>query len=195
MFDQPAQIPGTIGVRVVERAHQHLVEHRAFEPGAIGGQRVCLPEIIRRRVLDDTALDMAALCGVATQVHPRSTTRCERTEPCAAVGASVREMFTTPACRRADSHYRTLIPDAHNDLALGGAVLQRAETAAAACSSGYTSGLRGGQPAGRQQLSQTFPLLGQRARVRHGPGAPADADDIDVVQQQPVDSPSGSRRR
>ena len=71
---QPAQIPGTIGVRVVERAHQHLVEHRAFEPGAIGRQRMCLPEIIRRRVLDDAALDMAALCGVATQVHPRSTT-------------------------------------------------------------------------------------------------------------------------
>ena len=74
LLDQPAQIPGAVGVGVVERAHQHLVEHRAFEPGAIGGQCMRVPEIPRRRVLDDTVLDMAALCGVATQVHPRSTT-------------------------------------------------------------------------------------------------------------------------
>ena len=38
LFGEPAQIAGAVGVGVVERPHQHLVEHGALEPGAVRGQ-------------------------------------------------------------------------------------------------------------------------------------------------------------
>jgi hypothetical protein len=64
LFGQAAQIACAIGVRVVERANENLVEHGTLEPRAVLGHHPGVTEILRRRVFDHAVFDVAALCRV-----------------------------------------------------------------------------------------------------------------------------------
>ena len=64
LLDQTAQIARTVGAGVVERPHQHLVEHRPLEPGAVFGQHGGMVEVVGGRVFHHAAFDVAALCRV-----------------------------------------------------------------------------------------------------------------------------------
>ena len=78
LFGQATQVTGAVGVGVVERAHQHLVEHRALEPGAILRQGAGVPEVFGGGVFDHAVLDVAAVRGIVYRgfgdalVHQRS---------------------------------------------------------------------------------------------------------------------------
>ncbi len=80
LFGQAPQVAGAVGVGVIERAHQHLVEHRALEPRAIVRQRAGVPEVLRGGVLDappsSTWLPSAGSCaqrtGADAMIHPTS---------------------------------------------------------------------------------------------------------------------------
>jgi hypothetical protein len=61
LFGQPAQVTGAVGVGVVERPHQHLVEHRALEPGAVLRQGPGVGEVVGGRVFDHAVLDVAGV--------------------------------------------------------------------------------------------------------------------------------------
>ena len=52
LLDQASQVAGAIGIGVVERPHQHLVEDGTFEPGPVGGQASRMPEIPGGGMLD-----------------------------------------------------------------------------------------------------------------------------------------------
>ena len=73
LFGQPTQVTGAVGVGVVERSHQHLVEHRALEPGAIRRQGPSVPEVFGGGVLDGSALravlDVAAVRRIVSGVR------------------------------------------------------------------------------------------------------------------------------
>ena len=60
LFGQPTQVTGAVGVGVVERPHQHLVEHRALEPGAVLRQGAGVPEVFGGGMFDHAVLDVAA---------------------------------------------------------------------------------------------------------------------------------------
>ena len=64
LLDQTAQVARTIGAAVVERPHQHLVEHRALEPGAVFGKHGGMVEVVGGRMFDHAAFDVAALRGI-----------------------------------------------------------------------------------------------------------------------------------
>ncbi len=66
LVDQAAQVAGAVGVGVVERPHQHLVEHRALEPRAILRQGAGVPEVVGGRMFDHAVLDVAALGGIVS---------------------------------------------------------------------------------------------------------------------------------
>src|ERR1700677_4860060 len=99
-----------------------------------------------------------------------------------------------PACRRRRLSVATgwpppddySIPHANDDFSFRGAILQRGDRG-----SGFLQRvdhrLGRGQLARGEQPLEVGPLLGQRIGVRAGPGAPADTDDVNVVQQQSVD--------
>ena len=74
LFGQAAQVTGAVGVGVVERAHQHLVEHRALEPGAVLRQHPGVPEVVGGGMFDHAVLDVAAVCRIdaADLVHQPS---------------------------------------------------------------------------------------------------------------------------
>ncbi len=60
LFDQPAQVAGSVGAAVVEGPDEHFVEHGALEPGAVlrNVGRMC--EVVSGRVFDHAVLDVAA---------------------------------------------------------------------------------------------------------------------------------------
>ena len=70
LFGQPAQITGAIGVGVVERPHQHLIEHRTLEPGAVLRQRARVPEVFCGGMFDHAVLDVAALRRIVYRGFP-----------------------------------------------------------------------------------------------------------------------------
>src|ERR1700692_2197676 len=78
-----------------------------------------------------------------------------------------------------------LIADPHHDLPFGSAVLQRCNGRAGLIQ-WVDLRLRRSQPTGAEQLFEGGPLLGKRAGVCPGPGAPANTDDVNIVEQQPV---------
>ena len=99
-FDQPAQVAGPVGVGVVERPDQHLVEHGALEPGAVLGQRPGMAEVVGGGMLDHAVLDVAAFCRIAAdlvhqpsnlptaaEIESRPPDRSLRQEPRGALGS------------------------------------------------------------------------------------------------------------
>ena len=67
--DQSEQIPCTVAVGVGEGAHQHLVEHRALEPDAVGGEGAGVGEVLGGGMRHHTAFDMSAM-GRADRQSP-----------------------------------------------------------------------------------------------------------------------------
>jgi len=70
LFGQAAQVARAVGVGVVERAHQHLVEHRALEPGAVLRQRAGVPEVFGGGVFDHAVLDVATFRRIVYRGFP-----------------------------------------------------------------------------------------------------------------------------
>src|SRR6202040_3136119 len=83
------------------------------------------------------------------------------------------------------SQRRTLVPYAYDDFAFGGAILQRRDRSGRLVP--RVAHRRGGSQSTRgDQLLDCGPLLRKRTGVCAGPGAPADTDHVNVVQQQPI---------
>ena len=79
LVDQTAKVARSVGAAVVERPHQHLVEHGTLEPGAVLGDDRGLGEIVGGRMFHHAVFDVAALRGVMLDVFVDAARRIHRT--------------------------------------------------------------------------------------------------------------------
>ncbi len=79
LVDQTAKVARSVGAAVVERPHQHLVEHGTLEPGAVLGDDRGLGKIVCARMFHHAVFDVAALGGVMLDVFVDTARRIHRT--------------------------------------------------------------------------------------------------------------------
>ncbi len=100
------------------------------------------------------------------------------------VGAEVRVDVRARSGR--DGIRPNLLADGERHLALGAALVDLGERASDVVERVARADRRG-ERAGLEEREDRLPLGAQVARVGRPEGAPADADDADVVEEQPVD--------